>query len=292
METDRPCRNCGYNLRGLPTGGVCPECGSPILKRRVKGPPDELMHAPPRHIRLLGLGVLALSFGVLAAGGSAMLALLGSEAARLLKVAAIALWLPGVAIICAPRPAPPPDSVRLDEWTVSRVISAATQAAWLVVFLGLLFGPRSAPPGSIWAATTSIAGGIGLVGAAAVHWLLGNIAGWSNDPVRAFRMKALVWVMSPVAFLYVIEADLRLVFPTPFSAGGGIDLMWPLAIGTYAYALWSVLQLTRTISWARRNAIEARERDRRLKARFAAERAAATEREEATRSFGGPLPPV
>src|SRR5688572_19635824 len=27
VETDRPCANCGYNLRTLPKDGNCPECG-------------------------------------------------------------------------------------------------------------------------------------------------------------------------------------------------------------------------------------------------------------------------
>lgn len=28
VDFDRPCSNCGYNLRGLPPGTICPECGS------------------------------------------------------------------------------------------------------------------------------------------------------------------------------------------------------------------------------------------------------------------------
>jgi hypothetical protein len=28
IEFDQPCGNCGYNLRGLPPGSSCPECGS------------------------------------------------------------------------------------------------------------------------------------------------------------------------------------------------------------------------------------------------------------------------
>lgn len=31
---ERPCRNCGYNLFGLPNEGKCPECGEPIAASR------------------------------------------------------------------------------------------------------------------------------------------------------------------------------------------------------------------------------------------------------------------
>ena len=30
IEEDRPCESCGYNLRGLPLSGRCPECGETI----------------------------------------------------------------------------------------------------------------------------------------------------------------------------------------------------------------------------------------------------------------------
>ena len=30
LETDAPCGECGYNLRGLPADSICPECAHPI----------------------------------------------------------------------------------------------------------------------------------------------------------------------------------------------------------------------------------------------------------------------
>ena len=31
ISFDRKCTGCGYNLRGLPGTGACPECGRPVL---------------------------------------------------------------------------------------------------------------------------------------------------------------------------------------------------------------------------------------------------------------------
>ena len=41
-ETDLPCRNCSFNLRGLSPESNCPECGTPIW-RSIRG--DELIYA-------------------------------------------------------------------------------------------------------------------------------------------------------------------------------------------------------------------------------------------------------
>ncbi len=37
VASDLPCGYCGYNLRGLESPGICPECGSPFI---ASPPPD------------------------------------------------------------------------------------------------------------------------------------------------------------------------------------------------------------------------------------------------------------
>lgn len=54
IANDTPCVNCGYNLRGLLPSGLCPECGSSIL-RSTQG--DLLRYADPAWLRKLLLGV-------------------------------------------------------------------------------------------------------------------------------------------------------------------------------------------------------------------------------------------
>lgn len=48
------CVRCGYDLRGLPDSGNCPECGLPVARSNV--PSVELRHAPPRWLASLSWG--------------------------------------------------------------------------------------------------------------------------------------------------------------------------------------------------------------------------------------------
>lgn len=61
LEHDRPCATCGYNLKGLSPGGVCPECGSPIRPRAGTSEiaPD-LLEAPRATVLTIGYGCLGL----------------------------------------------------------------------------------------------------------------------------------------------------------------------------------------------------------------------------------------
>jgi predicted amidophosphoribosyltransferase len=51
IDTDQLCGQCGYNVRGLRWGGLCPECGSPIVLPDAAH--DSLAEAPLPEIRKL-----------------------------------------------------------------------------------------------------------------------------------------------------------------------------------------------------------------------------------------------
>lgn len=57
LETDLPCVSCGYNLRGLPPGGRCPECATPVA---VSLQGDGLRFANRRWLQGIRWGVAAL----------------------------------------------------------------------------------------------------------------------------------------------------------------------------------------------------------------------------------------
>ncbi len=63
LTTDVPCVQCGYNLRGLPEGGRCPECGTPIA-RSLRG--NLLSTADPAWLERVYRGQAVVCAGCLA----------------------------------------------------------------------------------------------------------------------------------------------------------------------------------------------------------------------------------
>ena len=65
VEDELPCAGCEYDLRNLPIGGNCPECGTPIARSLERG---TLHHADPRWLRRLAVAgwlvPASLAFGV------------------------------------------------------------------------------------------------------------------------------------------------------------------------------------------------------------------------------------
>jgi hypothetical protein len=61
---DLPCRNCAYNLRTLPTSGVCPECATPVA---VSLKSDLFRFSNPGWIKQLRSGAGLVVIGVFSA---------------------------------------------------------------------------------------------------------------------------------------------------------------------------------------------------------------------------------
>lgn len=61
VGADRACIRCSYNLRGLPTDGRCPECGTPVADS-LRG--DYLAFAAPEHLASIRAGLGLVLVGV------------------------------------------------------------------------------------------------------------------------------------------------------------------------------------------------------------------------------------
>ncbi len=61
LERDYTCLGCGYNLRGQPERGSCPECGLPVAKSRL----GDLREQPAAYLRRVKLGLALVLTGYL-----------------------------------------------------------------------------------------------------------------------------------------------------------------------------------------------------------------------------------
>jgi hypothetical protein len=60
---DVPCSGCGYNLRGLPTAGICPECGRAV-EFTLRG--NLLRFASSEYLRQIDLGLVVILTAIVA----------------------------------------------------------------------------------------------------------------------------------------------------------------------------------------------------------------------------------
>ena len=146
---DRACRRCGFNLRGLPRTGDCPECGLSIA---VSLREPYLQHAEPNWVRGLasGVGWILWSVFVGLAGGIIVGPLSGGDPTVKAGVSLIAslVYLIGVWRLTSPEPGvhreDDPRSRGVTRWSAG--IAFATEL--------LSLGVATAHPAAVLAAST------------------------------------------------------------------------------------------------------------------------------------------
>jgi len=130
LEEDTPCRRCGYNLRGLTTTGLCPECGTAVALSLVG---SLLKQADPDWVERLRFGT-ALKLWNIALGvvlGAAAVAFMGTGLpGPLLTIIGIAggafgLWATFLITSQEPRIA-----LQEDPITLRKVLRACTAVAF------------------------------------------------------------------------------------------------------------------------------------------------------------------
>ncbi len=303
IDDDRPCRKCGYNLKGLVTGGVCPECGTPI-RSVARRPTRALGGSPRRYLDLLKIGSGLLAFGGLGFSALALLVFLtpiGNEIWQFLAHAKAPMrtlapnvrvslnaevfkwifaglglvWVGGTWPVTRPRP----DGTVVDEaYDPSR--------EWRL----LRWGARGASVlavASAWAMGAWIAHGSG---SALVVWFVG--ATLAVVPVAVYLSRLLFWACEEnlawacygaVTMMGVVTAVLALaLLPAGVFlryVGLVISPMFFLGVGALQ---WASVRMVVSIGWAVRHAegAEAIEQRRRERAEAEAAKAEAERQRE------------
>lgn len=265
---DRPCSKCGYSLRGLETGGVCPECGTPITNRKKSLRfADHLIDAPVWYLKLLAGGLGAMAAVVVGVGASWLAVWVGtippgagSAVGGLLSL----VWLGASWAVTIRRPRG--DRTNRDEILDSEAIRWAARGAqglWVLASgmqaLWLLTG---------WAALGVLGG---LLTLAAMYGLvplaiyLSSLADWSGDMGIGNRMRASAWCIAVCGTLLLALSVLMML---PTGLVGLLAIAVPLLsiavlIGLLLFCI-SIIQLSLNAVWAIRNWVEARDREIRM----------------------------
>lgn len=271
---DRKCRRCDYNLRGLPAGGVCPECGTPFKPAAVGRFCDNLTDAPLEYLRTLRLGLVVLGGAVglfiLAAGTSFVF---GFEILAGAAFVVGVLWLVGVRLVVKPRPrndAFAPDPL-LDCPPLTSVCGLLHAAPLLA---GLLIGTAVAlHTGTTLSTSTQIlllAGGAAYVLAALALAPLGvylsALSDWAGHDTLGAQFRVAIFCII-VATLMAVGAGVGAVLSPGFRAGlAGIVTMWAGIILALAsvYFLFLIIRLANAAQWAVLNALHALETEARV----------------------------
>lgn len=99
VTDERPCLRCGYSLRTLDRGGVCPECGTPV-ELSLRG--NALVHSAPEYLAKLYFGALVAELTVVLALIAVVVGIIGlSSSTNLPAAGAIAVSLSLVPLVFA-----------------------------------------------------------------------------------------------------------------------------------------------------------------------------------------------
>lgn len=247
IDTDLPCRNCSYNLRGLQSDRVCPECGTPIRKHR----PAEyslLSDAPLTEIKQLRLGlwiamaslvatpiIMLVSTIMSVRSGSDMVIKGGFVLLSLMWAAAVWLMTPVLQT---------PEAVRRGFSRESRLRLAArySQLAWPAAMLLILLGATGAASSLGWISLLVLQF-VGIMGLMTLAVVLSRLADWCCDEFAERLLNITLWALpiSTFVFLTMPLISVMRFFVCMASA------LWLAAIGTF---LLSLVSVTISVSWS------------------------------------------
>lgn len=272
IEGDLRCGQCGYDLRGLRYGTLCPECGTPANGTTRARFTSTLTEAPRAYLSQLLLGcVLMLISGCLVVGlyflGRTLLP--RSSVAPLFPLPAMVVWGAGVWIVTQPRrPGVPENIDHREEWKRVRDAARWSQAGWGLaslmysaaqsinsgaiaaykasngfnasVPLGSL--PTYSPPAVFYALNWAGMLGVGcaFLGLAAILLYLALLADWASDTSLAERLKLAAIAIGVCFPLWLLGFVLGPVLGTAYTGLFGMPssfISFVSVVGTFLWGL-------------------------------------------------------
>jgi len=276
IEQDRPCVKCGYNLVGLDTEGACPECGTPITRRR-KGDRfnDNLVNAPIGYLEYLaaglgGMGVVIVGTWALWVGVWA--GMIPKAAGAVAAIVLAMLWFGATWVATMKRPIS--EHTARDDILDSKRLRAAARLAQgvgvgavLADAVAVMLGPNSSVA-VVFGVLSGLLAVASLFGLVPLGIYLSSLADWAGETTVGSRLRASAWCIAVCGTL-LIAVTLVLLMPLPFRLLFAIMttvLSIAVLIGLVLFCV-SILQLVNTAVWAIMNWNQSRAREARIAAR-------------------------
>jgi hypothetical protein len=263
VEDDQCCISCGYNLRGLPVGRACPECGEP--RKNVPGVNDPLLMGEWSQRKRLWLGLTIITvclFSVCFArlGIFITLVLALSSSARDLYLWLILLisvgWVSGVWLVTSPE-----FDARYRRLRPLRIAVRCSQLLWLpacalwVVSILALTGTAQ-ESAHFWSVVLRGLAAVGALGLAV--WLM-RLAEDAELEDEHRRLNLAVWMLPvPTLVLALIPMQVPWIYLALIFM---VLLVWCWFIFQWARA---ALGMQRHLAWAIRLSTRQQGRDQRM----------------------------
>ncbi len=269
ISTDRQCDHCSYNLRGLPEGSKCPECGTPIRKRSKKSSGTMSNEAPTRFVRLLWTGFSLASLAII--GSIVVPIFLGIFLfmgvttgviywmAIALNFLAPFLWVAGIWLVTSPRPNQGqiiPDKV-LDSDRYRMLIRIAS-IAWPIYLLASMsiaaLTSKPTPPSALLMAPLSLthlaSGTIAWIGLMPTCVYFAELGHWASHDHLAQRLRSTAWAMAVFGTITVVLSAIAALNIAPSDAAAFLRMfiIFLVVIAVVVFLL-TVIELTSVMKW-------------------------------------------
>jgi len=315
LPDDATCSHCKYSLRGLRSGGRCPECGTPIaFRRRRHRLDDHLTDAFPHYLKTLAVGCWLMFAGALLTGGLLMLTRAASSPAFAAAAGTTGVfWWVGVWIVTRPRETPTIPRAELEqEWLRFRWIARFSQIGWAVsgvAMCGLIFATRAAitsaamnvlpytPTASVrsFESLAYLGNFAGLIGLIPLCVILAGLADWAGHDSLGDRFRASAYLVTIGTVATALALPVVLAKNSTLFGPVALTVFAVFVVGFLAFVfgmgmlLLSLAQLAGMSLWAINNAETRAESDRRIAERRHdhAERLA----ERSAKAGANPAPP-
>lgn len=266
---DRECDQCGYNLKGLPEGSKCPECGKSIRKRTKRSAGTMSVEAPTRFVRKLQIGFVLASAAVIGLIGIPLLLvifivtgvfswMLIYGAYGLLFLSPF-LWVGGVWLITSKRPGQGvivPDKVLDNDRyrLIVRLMSSAWPLYVLLTITIFFLNRATATPSQILTIplliVSFITGIIAWVGLLPTCVYFAEVAYWASHDYLAERLRSTAWAMAVFGTLSVLLTGIASAGIAPSSAAAFVNIFTILlSVLAVIVFLFTVIQLTSVMTW-------------------------------------------